>query len=200
MPGLTPIRKRAPELPITLFKDAKAWDAWLKKRGDTSPGVWLRLAKKSAKLKSLSYAEALDVALCYGWIDGQKNSHDEESWLQKFTPRGSRSIWSRINRAKALELIEQGRMRPAGLAAIEQAKANGQWEGAYDSHRTSTPPHDFLEALGRRPRAKAFFATLNAANRYAILWRIQTAKKPETRQKRIATFVQMLEDHKKLHP
>jgi uncharacterized protein YdeI (YjbR/CyaY-like superfamily) len=197
---LTPIRKRAPELPITLFKDAKAWDAWLKKRGDTSPGVWLRLAKKSAKLKSLSYAEALDVALCYGWIDGQKNSHDEESWLQKFTPRGSRSIWSRINRAKALELIEQGRMRPAGLAAIEQAKANGQWEGAYDSHRTSTPPDDFLEALGRRPRAKAFFATLNAANRYAILWRIQTAKKPETRQKRIATFVQMLEDHKKLHP
>lgn len=197
---MTPVRRQAPDLPITLFKDAKSWDAWLKKQGATSPGVWLRLAKKSATLKSLTYAEALEVALCHGWIDGQKNSYDEESWLQKFTPRGPKSIWSRINRAKALELIEQGRMRLAGLAAIEQAKTNGQWEAAYDSHRTATPPDDFLEALGRRPRAKAFFATLNSANRYAILWRLQTAKRPETRQKRIEKFVQMLEDHEKLHP
>ena len=197
---MTPARTPAPDLPITLFKDGKAWETWLKKHAATSRGLWLRLAKKSAALKSLTYAEALDVALCHGWIDGQKKSHDQDSWLQKFTPRGPRSIWSRINRSKALELIEQGRMRPAGLAAIEVAKVNGRWETAYDSHRTSTLPDDFVKALGRNPKAKAFFATINGTNRYAILWRIQTARKPETRQKRIEKFVQMLEDHETLHP
>ena len=187
-------------LPVLLFKHQKAWDAWLRRHVDSSGGVWLRLAKKSSELESVSYQEALDVALCHGWIDGQKQRFDAESWLQKFTPRGPKSIWSKINRAKALELIAQRRMRAAGLAAIERAKENGRWDAAYDSHRTAAPPADFQAALEKRPKAKAFFATLNSQNRYAILFRIQTAKKPETRQKRIDQFVQMLSKHEKLYP
>jgi uncharacterized protein YdeI (YjbR/CyaY-like superfamily) len=148
----------------------------------------------------VSYQEALEVALCYGWIDGQKKSFDEESWLQKFTPRGPKSIWSKINRAKALELIEKGRMQAAGLAAIEKAKENGRWEAAYDSHRTAAPPGDFETALNNSHKAKSFCATLNSQNRFAILFRIQTAKKPETRQKRIDQFIRMLEKHEKLYP
>jgi uncharacterized protein YdeI (YjbR/CyaY-like superfamily) len=187
-------------LPVMLFKHQKAWEVWLSKHLDSSGGVWLRLAKKSAELESVSYQEALEVALCHGWIDGQKQRFDEESWLQKFTPRGPKSIWSKINRAKALELIAQDRMRPAGLAAIERAKENGRWDAAYDSHRTAVPPADFQSALDRNPKAKAFFATLNSQNRYAVLFRIQTAKKAETRQKRIDQFVQMLGKHEKLYP
>jgi uncharacterized protein YdeI (YjbR/CyaY-like superfamily) len=187
-------------LPVKLFKTPKAWEVWLARHGTASGGLWLRLAKKAAKLQSVSYPEALEVALCYGWIDGQKKSFDEESWLQKFTPRGSKSIWSKVNRAKALELIEQGRMREAGLAAIESAKANGRWEAAYDSQSTVKPPDDLEVALDKSPAARAFFAALNSQNRYAILFRIQTAKKPETRQKRITQFVQMLEKHEKLYP
>lgn len=188
------------DLPVILFQNQKAWDSWLVEHAGSSAGLWLRLAKKSANLESISYQEALEVALCYGWIDGQKKSFDEESWLQKFTPRGLKSIWSKINRAKALALIEQGRMQPFGLAAIAQAKENGRWDAAYDSHSTATPPEDFLAALDQSPKAKAFFATLNSQNRYAILFRIQTVKKAETRQKRITQFILMLEKHEKLHP
>jgi len=193
-------RKSDKDLPVMLFKNQKAWEAWLVKHFDSSAGLWLRLAKKSAKLQSVSFQEALEVALCHGWIDSQAKSFDEESWLQKFTPRGPKSIWSKINRAKAIELIEQGRMRAAGLAAIERAKENGRWEAAYDSHRTAVPPSDFETALNKSPKAKAFFATLNSQNRYAILFRIQTAKKPATRQKRIDQFIRMLEKHEKLYP
>ncbi|MGH7193315.1 MAG: YdeI/OmpD-associated family protein, partial [Candidatus Saccharimonadales bacterium] len=154
---------------MKLFKHHEAWEAWLVGHGAESSGVWLRLAKKSATLRSVTYQEALDVALCHGWIDGQKQGFDDASWLQKFTPRGPKSIWSKINRAKALGLIELRRMRPAGLAAIERARANGQWDAAYDSHRTALPAADFQAALDKSPKAKAFFATLDSQNRYAVL-------------------------------
>lgn len=187
------------ELPVELFKDQKHWADWLDKHHAKSPGAWLRLAKKGSDIRSVSYAEALEVALCYGWIDGQKQSYDESSWLQKFTPRGDRSLWSKVNREKAEELIRTGSMKPAGLAAIERARENGRWEAAYDSPGKATVPDDFQAELDRNPSAKEFFATLNSANRYAILWRIQTAKKTETRAKRIQQFVGMLERHEKIH-
>ena len=187
------------ELPVELFKDQKHWASWLDRRHAESPGVWLRLAKKGSGIQSVSYAEALEVALCYGWIDGQKKSYDESSWLQKFTPRGGRSLWSKVNREKAEELIRTGRMKPAGMAAIERAKENGRWEAAYDSPGKATIPDDFQAELDRHPKAKEFFSTLNSANRYAILWRIQTVKKAETRARRIQQFIEMLERHEKIH-
>ncbi len=186
--------------PPIIFKNRKAWEAWIAKHYDSSEGVWLRLAKSSATLKSLSYQEALEIALCYGWIDGQKRAYDEESWLQRFIPRGPRSIWSKINRSKAERLVREGRMQQPGLAAIERAKQNGQWERAYDSQKTAAPAKDFEETLNRSPKAKAFFESLDSHNRYAVLFRIQSAKKPETRRRRIEQFVGMLERHEKLHP
>jgi len=143
--------------------------------------------------------EALDVALCYGWIDGQKKTFDDTTWLQKFTPRGKRSIWSKINREKVQRLVESGRMQSPGLEAVDRAKANGQWDSAYDSHRTAGVPDDLQRALDAHPKAKAFFATLNSANRYAILFRIQTVKRAETRAKKIEQFVGMLERHEVIH-
>lgn len=197
---MTPTTKPKADLLVVLFEDQQTWETWLAGHCETSVGLWLQLAKKSADLRSVTYQQALEVALCYGWIDGQKKTYDQDSWLQKFTPRGPRSIWSKINRAKALELIESGRMQPAGLAAIERAKTNGQWENAYDSHRTAEQSADFQLALEANPKAQEFFATINSQNRYAILFRIQTAKKPETRQKRIEQFIAMLERHEKLYP
>ena len=188
------------DLPIKLFKNWKDWGAWLDKNHLNSTGLWLRIAKKTADIKSVSYAEALEVALCYGWIDGQKKTYDENTWLQKFTPRGPRSIWSAINREKATELIKKGLMNPAGLRAIERAKENGQWKSAYDSQSRIALPDDFQGELDKNAKAKAFFATLNSANRYAILFRLHTAKKPETRAKRLRQFIEMLEKHEKLHP
>jgi uncharacterized protein YdeI (YjbR/CyaY-like superfamily) len=188
------------DLPIILFERQNDWAAWLDEHHASSAGVWLRLAKKATDLQSLSYAEALDVALCYGWIDGQKKGYDESSWLQKFTPRGAKSIWSKINREKAEQLIASGTMKPAGLKAIESAKNDGRWDAAYDSQSRATVPSDFQAALDSNPEANAFFATLNSVNRYAILFRIQTAKKPETRIKRIQQFIRMLEQHEKLYP
>lgn len=188
------------ESPVKRFKNQQAWEAWLEKHGHSSPGLWLRIAKKSSKLKSVSHQEALDTALCYGWIDALRKSLDDDSFIQRFTPRTAKSLWSKINRDKALSLIKNGRMRPGGVAAIEAAKGDGRWQAAYDSHRTSTVPQDLQEELDRNPKAKAFFATLNAQNRYAVLFRIQTAVKSETRKKRIAQFVEMLEQHRKLHP
>jgi len=196
---VTAKNKPRAELPIELFEDQAAWTAWLEPHHADSPGLWLRHAKKGSGLASVSYDEALEVALCYGWIDGQKKSYDQSSWLQKWTPRGAKSIWSKINREKALKLIERGQMRPAGLAAVERAKHDGRWDAAYDSHSTATVPSDLQAALDNNAEASAFFATLNSTNRYAILFRIQTAKKPETRAKRIQEFIDMLARHEKLH-
>src|SRR3954465_8780362 len=192
-------RPKAAELPVRLFKDDEAWEAWLAKQHAKSAGLWLRIAKAASKVKSVSYAEALDTALCYGWIDGQKRTFDDATWLQKFTPRGKRSIWSKINRQKVQRLVESGRMRSPGLEAVDRARANGQWDSAYDSHRTSGVPDDFGRALDARPEAKAFFATLNSANRYAILFRIQRVKRAETRARKIEQFIGLLERHEVIH-
>jgi len=188
------------ELPIELFEHQDAWAAWLEQHHAESPGVWLRHAKKASGMASVSYADALEVALCYGWIDGLKRSYDDSSWIQKWTPRGAKSIWSKINRDKALKLIERGLMQPSGLAQINRAKQDGRWDAAYDSHSTATVPDDLQAALDGNAEAGAFFATLNSTNRYAILFRIQTAKKAETRARRIQEFIAMLERHEKLHP
>jgi uncharacterized protein YdeI (YjbR/CyaY-like superfamily) len=182
-----------------LFKNPFALSAWLEKNHHISAGIWLRLAKKNSGLRSVTYAEALEIALCYGWIDGHKRPESEQAWLQKFCPRSAKSIWSKINREKALALIEAGRMTPAGHEAIEQAKSNGRWDSAYDSPSRAAVPHDFQTALDASPRANAFFKTLDRANRYAILFRIQTGKKPETRTRNIQKFVSMLERGEKIH-
>lgn len=188
------------ELPIILFEHQQAWSEWLDQHHSESPGVWLRLAKKKAAIASLSYTEALDVALCYGWIDSQKKSYDESSWLQKFTRRGLKSIWSKVNREKVQALVEAEKMKPAGLVAVGRAMEDGRWAAAYDSQRTASVPADLQAELDANPTAKAFFSTLDGANRYSILFRIQTAKKPETRAKKIAALVAMLEKNAKIHP
>jgi uncharacterized protein YdeI (YjbR/CyaY-like superfamily) len=188
------------EQPIVEFGEARSWAAWLDEHHATSSGVWLRIAKKVSGIASVTYDEALEVSLCYGWIDGQKKSYDDTSWLQKFTPRGTRSIWSKVNRAKAEKLIARGEMKQAGLAAVEQAKQDGRWDAAYDSQSSASIPDDFQTALDQHEEARAFFATLNSRNRYAILFRIQTAKKAETRAKRIEQFIQMLAHHELLYP
>lgn len=193
-------RNTLTDLPTILFQRPKDWAAWLDKNHAAAAGIWLRLAKKASGVKSVTYDEAVEVALCYGWIDGQKKSYDETSWLQKFTPRGAKSIWSKINREKAQRLIASGQMKPAGLKAVESARQDGRWDAAYDSSSKATVPDDFQAALDRNAQAQAFFATLNKANRYAILFRIQTAKKAETRAKRIEQFINMLEKQEKLHP
>ncbi len=186
-------------LPIIGFEDAAAFDAWLAAEPRTSKGLWLKLAKKGAKVASLSKAEAIDAALCHGWIDGQLDKYDEANWLVRFTPRKRASKWSEINRTRALELIAQGRMRPAGMAEVEAAKADGRWDAAYAPASTSQVPPDLQTALDASPQAAAFFATLKGANRYAILYRVGTAKKPETRAKRIADFIAMLERGETIH-
>lgn len=193
-------RSKVAELPIQLFDQQKDWAAWLKKNHDKSAGVWLRLAKKNSGRGSVSYPEAVESALCYGWIDGQKKSDDDDFWLQKFTPRSAKSIWSRINRDKALLLIESGRMMPSGLKEVERARTDGRWDAAYDSASTSTVPADFQAALDASPCAREFFVSLNSSNRYAVLFRIQTAKKAETRARRIQEYTSMLERHEKFHP
>lgn len=194
--------KKAPagELPMAAFEHPRAWAEWLAANHASSRGVWMKLAKKGSGVASITYPEALDVALAWGWIDGQKRSHDETAWLQKFTPRGARSIWSKVNREKALALIASGDMQPSGLAEVERAQKDGRWEAAYDSPSRATVPEDFAAALAANARAAGFFSTLNAANRYAMLFRIQTVKKAETRARRIAQFVEMLARHEKLHP
>lgn len=188
------------ELPVILFERVEDWEAWLEENYASSKGLWMRLAKKAAAIASINYQQALDVALCYGWIDGQKKSYDEDSWLQKFTPRGRKSIWSKINREKAQALIESGRMRPSGMAAIEAAQKDGRWDAAYASQSVATIPDDLQAALDANPEAAEFFTTLNSANRYAILFRIHQAKRAETRAKRINDYIAMLARHEKLHP
>ncbi len=187
-------------LPILYFANQEAWSDWLAEHHADSAGVWIKLARKGSGFPSVSRDEALDLALCYGWIDSQGRSYDEHHWLQRFTPRTARSKWSKINRVKVEQLIAEGRMQPAGLAAIEAAKADGRWDAAYDPPSTATVPPDLQEALDQNPAAAAFFATLNAANRFAILNRIQTVKKAETRARRIRQFVEMLERNEKIYP
>lgn len=198
MPSARPASSPAATTPV-LFKNAKAFESWLRKHHATSDGLWLQIAKKGAEEPSVSYAEAVEIALCWGWIDGQKKSLDEQHYLQRFTPRRARSIWSKVNVEKVAALIEAGRMQAPGHAQIEAAKADGRWAKAYDSARTATVPEDLQAALDAEPQARAFFATLNAANRYAVLWRIQTAVKPETRARRIAQLVAMLARGEAVH-
>jgi uncharacterized protein YdeI (YjbR/CyaY-like superfamily) len=189
-----------PDLPIVQFASRGAWEAWLDKHHTTSGGLWLKIAKKGAGAETVSYTEALEVALCYGWIDGQKASFDDRYWLQRFTPRRARSKWSKVNRQKATELIERGAMKPAGKREVEQAKADGRWEAAYDAQSTATVPDDLRRELEKNDTAREFFAKLDSRNRYAILYRIQDAKKPETRARRIEKYVAMLTEQKKLYP
>jgi len=190
---------KAAELPTLPFESKKKWSDWLAKQHDKTPGVWLKIGKKEAGISSVTYEEALDVALCYGWIDGQKKGFDEKDWLQKFTPRGPKSIWSKINTEKAERLIVSGEMKPAGFKAIDLAKQDGRWEAAYASQKNISIPEDFQAALDKNKKAKAFFATLKSAERYSFLFRIHHAKKPETRAKRIQQFIELLEKGEKLH-
>jgi uncharacterized protein YdeI (YjbR/CyaY-like superfamily) len=181
------------------FKTRKDFAAWLEKNHKTSPALWVRIARKASGTKSITYAEGVEVALCYGWIDAQKLPQDETAWLQRFMPRRPRSIWSKVNREKVLALIAGGEMKPAGLEEIERARKDGRWEAAYDSPSAAAVPADFEKELDQHPKAKAFYKTLTRANSYAILWRLQTAKKAETRAKRMRSFIEMLEKGETLH-
>lgn len=190
----------AEELQTKRFTSREAWERWLDRNHGTSRGLWLKFAKKGSGIETVTFPDALEVALCYGWIDGQRQRLDENYFLQRFTPRQARSRWSKINRGRATALIEEGRMQPAGLAEIERAKADGRWEAAYDSPGTVEPPPDLLEALEASPKAKALFAELDSRNRYAILYRIHDAKRPETRARRVETFVTMLSEGRTPYP
>jgi uncharacterized protein YdeI (YjbR/CyaY-like superfamily) len=187
------------ELPVVEFATRAEWAEWLAADHAASAGVWLKIARKDGGADSVSYSDALDVALCHGWIDGQKDRLDERFWLQRFTPRTSRSRWSKRNRARAEALVASGEMAPAGLREIERARADGRWEAAYDSHSTATVPDDLVAELGRNDAAREFFAALDSTNRYAILYRIQEARRPETRARRIAKYVAMLGEGRKIH-
>jgi uncharacterized protein YdeI (YjbR/CyaY-like superfamily) len=180
------------QLPIVQFADTAAWNKWLEEHHAASPGVWLKIAKKASGIATVNHAEALEAALCYGWIDGQRAPHDESFFLQRFTPRRPRSKWSQVNRDKVTKLIAEGRMKPAGLAQIEAAKQDGRWEAAYAPQSSQAIPEDFQRALEQNPAAYEFFKTLRGTRRYSFLYRIQDAKRPETRARRIEQFVAML--------
>ncbi len=185
--------------PVRAFTTQQAWRSWLEKNHAISDGIWLRIYKKASGKKTVTYAEALDEALCYGWIDGQKKTYDAESFLQKFTPRRSKSMWSKRNREHTMRLIKEKRMTAAGRAEIDAAKKDGRWEQAYDAPSTMTIPDDFLQALKKDKMAYEFFKTLNKANTYGIAWRLQTARKQETRAKRMQSLLDMMKQGKKLH-
>jgi uncharacterized protein YdeI (YjbR/CyaY-like superfamily) len=189
----------ADDLPIVLFASLEAFEAWLDDNHAASEGLWLKIAKKGSGVQSVTYAEALEVSLCFGWIDSQKRAHDEKHFLQRFTPRRPRGRWSRINRDKAERLIAAGAMRPAGLAEIEAAKADGRWEAAYEGQRSATVPDDLQRELDASPAAAEFFASLDSANRYAIIYRLNDAKRAETRERRLRRFIEMLERGEKFH-
>jgi uncharacterized protein YdeI (YjbR/CyaY-like superfamily) len=186
--------------PVLTFASAAAFERWLAKEHGRATVVWIKHAKKKTGTPSITWSEAVDVALCYGWIDGQSKSLDDRHFIQRYTPRRATSVWSKLNRERVARLIAAGRMQPAGLAEIERAQADGRWDAAYDSARSAGVPDDLARALAERPAAKAAFATLDAANRYAILHRLMTAKRPDTRARRLATFVDMLAAGKTLHP
>lgn len=188
-----------PDHPILSFKTPKAFEKWLSKNHDKINGIWLRFFKKDSGEKSINYKEALDEALCYGWIDGQLNKYDEKSYIQKFTPRRSKSIWSKKNTEHIERLTALGKIKPPGIAEVEKAKADGRWEKAYDSLSQMKVPDDFLKLLSKNKKAKAFFDKLNKTNKYAIAWRLQSAKKPETREKWITRILEMLTNNQKFH-
>ncbi len=192
--------KNTDTLPTIAFETQQDWEAWLAEHHADTPGIWLKLAKKGIGIASISYAEALEGALCYGWIDGQKASFDGTYWLQKFTPRRPKSIWSKVNCDKVTALLAEGRMQPSGIRQMEVAQADGRWEAAYDSQSKITVPPDFQSELDKNQPARDFFSTLDRINRYAILFRIQTARKPETRAARIQKFIEMLANNQKIYP
>ena len=187
-------------LPTLFFASAAEWERWLEDNHALRDGVWIRMAKKDAGIESVRYPEVLETALCFGWIDGRREALDERFFLQRYTPRRPRSRWSRINRESAERLIADGRMRPAGLAEVERARADGRWDAAYDGQKRMAVPDDLQRELDARPRAKAFFAQLSSQNRYAILYRLQDAKRPQTRERRLAKFVAMLEAGETIYP
>lgn len=189
----------AEELPVHLFAGPEELEAWLEENHEASDGVWLKIAKKGAREPSVTYDEAVELALCFGWIDSQVRRFDDQHYIQRFTPRRPRGRWSKINREKAEALIEAGRMRPPGLAEVEAAKADGRWEAAYDGQRTAKVPPDLQRELDANPAAAEFFAALDSANRYAIVYRLDDAKKPETRERRLRKFIAMLERGEKIH-
>jgi uncharacterized protein YdeI (YjbR/CyaY-like superfamily) len=186
------------EQPVLFFATSADLEAWLDENGEESDGIWLKFAKKGSGIESVVYAEALDVVLCHGWIDGQTKRIDDDHYVQRFTPRRQRSKWSKRNRAKAEQLIAEGRMRRAGLREVERARQDGRWDEAYDSPSTATVPEDFRRALQAKPAALEFFESLGATKRYSFLYRIKDAKRPETRAKRIAEYVELLEQRKTL--
>ncbi len=188
------------ETEVHLFTGSGEWHAWLKKNHAKNSGVWLRIGKKNSGLVTLTYDDAVETALCHGWIDAIRKAYDGLSFVQRFTPRKARSIWSQVNRGRALALIQAGAMMPAGLAAVEVAKANGEWDRAYSPSSTITEPKDLLAALRKSPRARAFYKELNAQNRFSILHRMEKSVKPETRAKRLAKFMEMLERGERMHP
>lgn len=187
------------EIPVKTFANPKAWETWLHNHHTDDTGLWLRLFKKASGRQTMTYDEALDIALCYGWIDGQKNAYDEQSWIQKFTPRRRRSLWSRRNIEHVARLTKAKRMQPSGLAQVKAAKADGRWDRAYDTSTDMTIPADFLKELQKDKKAHAFFLTLNKANTYAIAWRLQTATKPETRARRMQVILEKMKKGEKLH-
>jgi uncharacterized protein YdeI (YjbR/CyaY-like superfamily) len=199
MTGKTAEERVAHDTPLECAT-AAAWARWLKRHHASAAGIWLRIAKKDSGIASVDYAGALEEALCWGWIDGQRRSDDAQYFQQRFTPRTKRSIWSQINRAKVFKLIEEGRMQPAGHAEIERAKTDGRWDAAYEGVSAATVPPDLQAALDANRNAAKFFATLDSRNRFAVLFRTQSAKKPETRARRIAQFVEMLAKGEKIHP
>lgn len=188
-----------PDLPILPFASPALFRAWLKKHHATSPGIWLRFYKKGSGTKTIVYAEALDEALCFGWIDSQLKKLDAESYIQRFSPRRPKGLWSKRNREHITRLIEEKRMMPAGLKEVETAKADGRWDQAYDAPKNMETPADLLQALSKNKKALAFFKTLNKTNTYAINWRLQTAKKAETREKRLKAIVEMLAEGRAIH-
>ena len=192
--------KKPARLPVLAFDSSRAWEAWLAKHHAGASGVWLRIYKKASGMASVTYPQALDAALCYAWIDSHKRPMDALSWLQRFGPRRARSGWSRLNTQHAERLIKARRMKPAGLKEIEAAKTDGRWQRAYDSPSAAAVPAAFLEELSRNKRAKAFFEGLNKANTYAIAYRLQTAKKAETREKRMRSILAMMAKGEKFHP
>ena len=199
MPSKKTSKTDKSDFPVMEFPLSKNWNQWLSRNHSSLNGVWLKFHKKHTGVKSMTHAEALEEALCYGWIDGQAKPFDSNSWLQKFTPRRSRSIWSKKNTAHVMRLIEEKRMQPAGLKQIEAAKADGRWQKAYDSQATMSVPGDFLKLLNKNKKAKLFFESLNKTNKYAISWRLQTAKKPETKEKRMKAILEMLGREEKFH-
>lgn len=185
-------------VPILTFADAQAWNIWLGKNYTDQTGIWIKIAKKASGIPSVTYAEAVDEALCYGWIDGLKRSYDERYFLQRFTPRRKRSVWSKVNIGKVEELIAAGRMQAQGLTEIELAKADGRWDAAYESQANATIPDDLVGALDQNPSAKEFFESLTKAEKYSVLWRLMTSRTPETRSKRLVSMIDSLAAGKKI--